>query len=95
MIIMCAIINATILQASILIPLQRAFFPVIPNIVNPPYYLFVQRLIVNTVFGLIIGLSQRLLLKKMGTPAPWWIAMSTIAYALTTFWWYYYEFFIE
>ena len=83
--------NATVLQSILIEPLRDRFFPLVPNTLMAKEYYLIKSLIYNTVLGLGIGSFQAVFLKLDSLGYRWWIPMTALAYALTTFWWYYYR----
>jgi hypothetical protein len=79
-----------IVDAIVRVTIRDPYFPQRPNTRADSRYLFIDRLIVNSVLGSIIGTIQWIVLKKEGVSLRWWIPMTISAYALTTVSWYMY-----
>jgi len=81
---------APVVDQIVLVTIRDPFFPHRPNTRMDSRYLFIDRLIINSVLGSIIGTIQWIVLKKEGVSLLWWIPMTISAYALTTVSWYAY-----
>ena len=81
----------SIIVGPVLQRIDTRFFPGTKYLLMPYDFIFVSMLIFNTLIGIGVGIGQGLLLKQTAYSPRWWIPMSTVAYALTTFWWYYYR----
>ena len=75
--------------------IYHPYFAATPNTIMDSRYLLIRYLIVQSVLGASIGMYQYLLLRRAGNRGAGWIVMTTLAYALTTFWWYYHKYFIK
>ena len=84
-------LNNNIVRPYIVHLISTTFFPATKYPFKPDEFYLISGLIYNTLIGIGVGVGQGLLLKQTAYSPRWWIAMSTIAYALTTFWWYYYR----
>jgi hypothetical protein len=84
------IVVGPIVDVVVRVTIRDRFFPFIPNTRMDSRYLFIDRLIVNSVLGSIIGILQWIVLKKENASVSWWIPMTISAYALTTLSWYMY-----
>lgn len=80
-------LSSLLIEPVLVTPLLKTVFPTDPqsSSIVPREFFVVDRIIPSTILGLIVGISQSLQLRDTPYEGSWWIAMTTLAYAATSF----------